>query len=51
MTSARKEEVPEGFFTRVGKSALATQESAREMLTFVGEATLGFLKFLSNHLQ
>ena len=37
----------EGFFTRVGKSALATHESAREMLTFVGEATLAFLKFLT----
>jgi len=44
---ARKEEVREGFFTRVGKSALETHESAREMLTFVGEATLAFLKFLS----
>jgi len=44
---ARKDEVREGFFTRVGKSALTTQESAREMLTFVGEAALAFLKFLS----
>ena len=44
---ARKEEVREGFFARVGKSALATHESAREMLTFVGEATLAFLKFLA----
>jgi len=44
---ARKEEVREGFFTRVGKSALATHESAREMLTFVGEAALAFLKFLA----
>jgi phospholipid/cholesterol/gamma-HCH transport system permease protein len=44
---ARKDEVHEGFFTRVGKSALATHESAREMLTFVGEATLAFLKFLA----
>ncbi|MGW8322168.1 MAG: ABC transporter permease, partial [Thermodesulfobacteriota bacterium] len=43
----RKEEVVEGFFARVGRSALATQESAGAMLTFVGEATLGFLKFLS----
>jgi phospholipid/cholesterol/gamma-HCH transport system permease protein len=44
---ARKEEVPEGFFTRVGKSTLATQESAREMLTFVGEGALAFFKFLA----
>jgi phospholipid/cholesterol/gamma-HCH transport system permease protein len=44
---ARKDEEREGFFARVGKSALATQESAQEMLTFVGEATLAFLKFLS----
>ena len=44
---ARKEEVREGFFTRVGKSVLATHESAREMLTFVGEATLAFLKLLA----
>ncbi len=44
---ARKDEAREGFFTRVGKSALATHESAREMLTFVGEATLAFLKFLA----
>jgi phospholipid/cholesterol/gamma-HCH transport system permease protein len=43
---ARKQEAREGFFTRVGKSALATHESAGEMLTFVGEATLAFLKFL-----
>jgi phospholipid/cholesterol/gamma-HCH transport system permease protein len=44
---ARKEEVREGFFTRAGKSALAIHESAREMITFVGEATLAFLKFLA----
>ena len=44
---ARKEEAREGFFTRIGKSALVTHESAREMLTFVGEASLAFLKFLA----
>ncbi len=44
---ARKEEMREGFLTRVGKSTLAAHESAREMLTFVGEATLAFLKFLA----
>jgi phospholipid/cholesterol/gamma-HCH transport system permease protein len=44
---ARKEEVREGFFTRVGKGTLEARESAREMLTFVGEATLALLKFLS----
>ncbi len=44
---ARKKETPEGFFTRVGKSTLETLESTQEMLTFVGEATLAFLKFLA----
>jgi phospholipid/cholesterol/gamma-HCH transport system permease protein len=44
---ARKEEMREGFFLRIGKSALDTHESALKMLTFVGEATLAFLKFLS----
>jgi phospholipid/cholesterol/gamma-HCH transport system permease protein len=44
---ARRGEAREGFFTRVGKSALEVRDSAREMLTFVGEATLAFLKFLT----
>jgi phospholipid/cholesterol/gamma-HCH transport system permease protein len=44
---ARKEEAREGFFSRIGKGTLEVHDSAREMLTFVGEATLAFLKFLS----
>ena len=44
---ARKDEGREGFFSRVGKSVLATHKSTHEMITFVGEATLAFLKFLS----
>ena len=43
----RKEETREGFFSRIGKGTLETRESAREMLTFIGEATLAFLKFLA----
>jgi len=44
---ARKEAVREGFLTRIGKDTLEAGRSAREMLTFVGEATLAFLKFLA----
>jgi len=43
----RKEAVPEGLFTRVGKSTLEAGRSAEETLTFVGEAALAFLKFLA----
>jgi phospholipid/cholesterol/gamma-HCH transport system permease protein len=43
---ARKEASREGFLTRVGKDTLEAVRSAQEMLTFVGEATLAFLKFL-----
>lgn len=44
---ARKEAVQEGFFTRVGQATLEAGRSALEMLTFVGEAALAFLKFLA----
>lgn len=44
---ARKEETREGFFTRAGQGTLETIESAREMLTFLGEATLALLKCLA----
>ena len=44
---ARKEAVREGFLTRVGWSTLETIRSAEEMLTFVGEAALAFVRFLA----
>lgn len=44
---SRKAEAEEGLFTRIGKVSLEAGGSAREMLTFTGEATLAFLKFLS----
>lgn len=43
----RKEAVQEGFFTRAGQATLDAGRSALEMLTFVGEAALAFLKFLA----
>ena len=43
---ARKETAHEPFFFRVGASALALWQSIRELLAFIGEATIAFLKFL-----
>jgi phospholipid/cholesterol/gamma-HCH transport system permease protein len=43
----RKETIQEGFFTRVGQATLEAGRSAQEMLAFVGEAFLAFLKFLA----
>ena len=43
---ARKETAHEPFFFRVGSSALELWQSVRELLAFIGEATIAFLKFL-----
>ena len=44
---ARKASEREPLFSRVGASALAFWQSAREVLTFIGEATVAFLRFLA----
>jgi len=46
---ARKEAVQQGFLTRVGQDTLGAGRSAQEMLTFVGEAALAFLKLLTGN--
>ena len=43
---ARKEALREPFFSRIGAWALAVKQSAKELLSFIGEATIAFIKFL-----
>ena len=43
---ARKEAVHEPFFSRVGSAAIELWQSTRELLAFIGEATIAFLKLL-----
>jgi phospholipid/cholesterol/gamma-HCH transport system permease protein len=43
---ARKASARQGFLTRVGEDTLEAARSGREMLTFIGEAALAFLRFL-----
>jgi phospholipid/cholesterol/gamma-HCH transport system permease protein len=43
---ARKEAVREPFFSRVGSSAIDLWQSTHELLAFIGEATIAFLRFL-----
>jgi phospholipid/cholesterol/gamma-HCH transport system permease protein len=43
---ARKESSHEPFFSRVGESTLGLWQSTQEVLSFIGEAFLVFLKFL-----
>ena len=43
---ARKEAAREPFFSRVGASAIASWQSARELLAFIGEATIALSRFL-----
>jgi len=44
---ARREEVHEGWLARIGLTVIETGASAREMLAFIGESLIGFLKFLT----
>jgi len=44
---ARKEAVHEPFFSRVGSAAIELWQSTRELLAFIGEATIAFLKLLT----
>jgi len=44
---ARKEAVHEPFFFRVGSAAIDMWQSTRELLAFIGEASIAFLKFLT----
>ena len=43
---ARKETAHEPFFSRVGSAAIELWQSTRELLAFIGEATIAFLKLL-----
>jgi phospholipid/cholesterol/gamma-HCH transport system permease protein len=43
---ARKKSVRESFFSRVGSSSIELWKSAIELLEFIGEASIAFLKFL-----
>ena len=43
---ARKEAVHEPFFSRVGSSAIELWQSTRELLAFIGEASIVFFKLL-----
>jgi len=43
---ARKESTREPLFDRVGESALRIWQSAQEILAFIGEAFIAFLRFL-----
>ncbi len=43
---ARKEAVHEPFFPRVGSSAIELWQSTRELLAFIGEASIVFFKLL-----
>jgi phospholipid/cholesterol/gamma-HCH transport system permease protein len=43
---ARKKSVREPFFSRVGSSSIELWQSAIELLEFIGEASIAFLKFL-----
>ena len=43
---ARKESGREPFFNRIGASALVVGQSAGELFSFIGEASVAFLKFL-----
>ncbi|MCP4622547.1 MAG: ABC transporter permease [bacterium] len=43
---ARKESDREPFFSRIGDSALGVWQSAKELLAFIGEASIAFLRFL-----
>ena len=43
---ARKEAVHEPFFYRVGSAAIDIWQSSRELLTFIGEASIAIFKFL-----
>jgi phospholipid/cholesterol/gamma-HCH transport system permease protein len=44
---ARKEAVHEPFFSRVGSSSIELWQSIRELLAFIGEATVAFFKLLA----
>jgi len=44
---ARREEAREAWLDRVGRSAIEAGASAGEMLAFIGESLLGFVKFLA----
>ncbi len=48
---ARKEGKPSPLLARLGKSALQALQSGREMLTFLGEATLAFGRLLRGRAQ
>jgi phospholipid/cholesterol/gamma-HCH transport system permease protein len=43
---ARKESGREPFFSRIGTSALVVWQSAKELFSFIGEASGAFLKFM-----
>jgi phospholipid/cholesterol/gamma-HCH transport system permease protein len=44
---ARKKSVREPFFSRVGSASIELWQSAIELLAFIGEATVAFLRFLA----
>jgi len=48
---ARGEAVRESFLSHVGTEAIAFGRSAGEMLDFIGEASMAFLRFLSGRAQ
>ncbi len=48
---ARGETVRESFLSRVGEDAIAFGRSSREMLDFIGEASIAFFRFLTGRAQ
>lgn len=50
-TDAKREEKPASFLARVGKATLEGIEGTREMLAFLGEATLSFGRFVTGRAQ
>src|SRR5208337_3244300 len=48
---ARKEAKRVPFFARVGESSVAFWQSAKEMISFIGEATIAFVRMLTGRAR